>query len=149
MSIYGAESKSVQVRPATPEDHEAAAEALALAFVDDPAWAHLLPDSETRGERLLTFFSAEIENVVPRYRELWVTEDGSGAAIWGRPGEWRVPFARTARAPQGMIKGFGRGPGAAPPSQLRVGGAPPRPPKHWDLPFHGGEPRGPRRGPGA
>lgn len=33
------------VRPATEDDHEAAAEVLALAFADDPAWAHLLPDA--------------------------------------------------------------------------------------------------------
>jgi hypothetical protein len=32
-----------QVRPGTDDDHEAAAEALALAFSDDSAWGHLLP----------------------------------------------------------------------------------------------------------
>jgi hypothetical protein len=37
------------VRPATEDDHEAAAEALAPAFADDPAWAHLLP-TKPRGQ---------------------------------------------------------------------------------------------------
>lgn len=77
------------VRPATEDDHEAAAEALALAFADDPAWAHLLPDDATRAERLLVFFTAEIGNLIPEHRELWVTEDGSAAAIWAHPGRWR------------------------------------------------------------
>jgi hypothetical protein len=75
-----------QIRPATEDDHEAAAEALALAFADDPAWAHLLPDRASRAERLLSFFTAEIGNLAPDLRELWVTDDGSGAAIWARPG---------------------------------------------------------------
>lgn len=56
------------VRPATEHDHEAAAEALALAFADDPAWAHLLPDAATRAERLLVFFTAEIDNLIPEHR---------------------------------------------------------------------------------
>ena len=85
------------MREAAEEDHEAAAEALALAFADDPAWAHLIPDDAGRAERLLAFFNAEIANLVPEWRRLWVTGDGSGAAIWAPPGRWRVPFSRTLR----------------------------------------------------
>ena len=136
-------------RAATPADHEAAAEALALAFVDDPGWAHLLPDAESRGERLLRFFSAEIENVVPEHRELWVTEDGSGAALWGRPGRWRVPFARTARPLRSMIEVFGRRLGVALWSQLRFERLHPRHPQHWYLHYVGVEPRRQGRGLGA
>jgi GNAT superfamily N-acetyltransferase len=136
-------------RPATPADHEAAAEALALAFVDDPGWAHLLPDSATRGERLLRFFSAEIENVVPEYRELWVAEDGSGAALWGRPGRWRVPFTRTARPLRRMIDVFGRHLGLAVWSQLRFERLHPKRPEHWYLHYIGVEPRCQGQGLGA
>jgi GNAT superfamily N-acetyltransferase len=143
------DDRRTRVRLATVADYEPAAEALALAFVEDPGWAHLLPDSETRGERLLRFFSAEIENVVPRYRELWVTDDGSGAAIWGRPGHWRVPFARTARPLQSMIKVFGRRLGLATWSQLRFERLHPRRPEHWYLHYIGIKPRCQGRGLGA
>lgn len=139
----------VQVRPGTPDDHEAAAEALALAFLDDPGWAHLLPDSESRGERLLKFFAAEIANVVPDHRELWVTDDGSGAALWGRPGRWRVPFARTARPLPSMIEVFGLRLGLALWSQLRFERRHPRRPEHWYLHYIGVEPRRQGRGLGA
>jgi GNAT superfamily N-acetyltransferase len=110
------------VRPATPDDHELVAEALALAFVDDPGWAHVLPagDAAGRGERLLAFFNAELANLVPEWREVWVTEDGSGAAVWARPGRWRVPFARTLRAFPQMRRVFGRRLGLATWALLRI-----------------------------
>jgi hypothetical protein len=84
-----------KIRPATEDDHEAAAEALALAFADDPAWSHLLPDPASRAERLLSFFTAEIGNLAPDLRELWVAEDGSGGPPGGehgaQPGALRAP----------------------------------------------------------
>src|ERR1044072_4734822 len=70
-----------QVRLATEADHEAAAEALALAFADDPAWAHLIPDPATRAERLLVFFPIELENARSEHHQIWVTEDGGGAPV--------------------------------------------------------------------
>lgn len=137
------------MRRGTDADHETAAEALALAFVDDPGWSHLLPSAETRGERLLAFFTAEIANVVPRYRELWVLEDGSGAALWGRPGRWRVPFARTARPARSMAGVFGRRLGLATWTQLRFERRHPARPDHWYLHYIGVEPRRQGRGLGA
>jgi GNAT superfamily N-acetyltransferase len=139
----------VGARQARPEDHEGAAEALALAFLDDPGWAHLLPDDETRGERLLAFFTAEIANVVPRYRELWVTEDGSGAALWGRPGSWRVPFTRTARPLRSLVRVFGPRLALATWSQLRFERHHPARPHHWYLHYIGVEPSAQGRGLGA
>jgi GNAT superfamily N-acetyltransferase len=142
-------SSSIEVRRATPEDHEAAAEALALSFVDDPGWGHLLPNAETRGERLLEFFTAEIANVVPRYRELWVTDDGSAAALWGRPGGWQVPLVRTARPARSMARVFDRRLGLATWSQLRFERKHPARPDHWYLHYIGVEPRRQGRGLGA
>lgn len=139
----------MQVRPATETDHEAAAEALALAFADDPGWAHMLPESGVRAERLLTFFTAEIANVVPAHRELWVTEDGSGAALWGRPGRWRVPLTRTARPLPQLLKVFGLRLGLATWAQLRFERHHPRRPHHWYLHYVGVEPRRQGHGLGA
>jgi GNAT superfamily N-acetyltransferase len=131
------------------DDHEAAAEALALAFADDPAWAHLLPDDASRAERLLAFFTAEIDNLVPDYREVWIAEGGRGAAIWARPGRWRIPLARTIRSAPRMARVFGRRLPLAIRAQLRFerhhGGRP----RHWYLHYIGVEPRAQGRGLGG
>jgi GNAT superfamily N-acetyltransferase len=138
-----------QVRRATVGDHEAAAEALALAFADDPAWAHLIPDSDARAERLLVFFTAEIANLVPEYREIWITEDGSGVAIWARPDRWRVPLVRTLRPFRQMTKAFGQRLPLATWTLLRVERHHPRKPEHWYLNYLGVEPRQQGRGIGT
>jgi GNAT superfamily N-acetyltransferase len=137
------------VRPATEDDHEAAAEALALAFADDPAWAHLLPDDATRAERLLVFFTAEIGNLVPEHRELWVAEDGGGAAIWAHPGRWRVPLARTLRPARRMTAVFGARLPLATWTQLRLERRHPSSSEHWYLHYLGVEPRRQGRGLGG
>jgi GNAT superfamily N-acetyltransferase len=136
-------------RPATEDDHEAAAEALALAFADDPAWAHLLPDDATRAERLLLFFTAEIGNLIPEHRRLWVTEDGSGAAIWAQPGRWRVPLARTLRPARRMATVFGTRLALATWTQLRLERRHPSAAEHWYLHYLGVEPRRQGRGLGG
>lgn len=138
-----------RVRQATESDHEAAAECLALAFADDPAWAHLLPNAETRAEQLLGYFAAEIANLVPEHRELWVADDGCGAAIWGRPGRWRVPMRHELRAARAMARVFGRLLPLALWAQLRLERHHPRGPAHWYLHYLGVEPRRQGRGLGG
>lgn len=132
-----------------PADHEAAAEALALAFADDPAWAHLLPDDSTRAERLLDFFNVEIGHLAPDHRQVWLTENGGGAAIWARPGRWRVPLAATAGQARPMARVFGRRLPLALWTQLRLERRHPRNPIHWYLHYIGVEPRHQGRGLGA
>ena len=136
------------VRQATEADHEAAAEALALAFADDPCWAHLLPDDSSRAERLLTYFTAEIETLTPDYREVWVT-DGGGAAIWARPGRWRVPFGITMREASKLAGVFGRRLPRGLRTVMRLERHHPKSPEHWYLHYLGVEPRRQGRGLGG
>ena len=137
-----------QVRQATPADHEAAAEALALAFADDPCWGHLLRDSETRAERLLAYFSTEIESLTPEHREVWVTEDGGGAAVWAPPGRWRVPLGATIMEGPQMTRVFGRRLPLALRALLRLERHHPKR-EHWYLQYLGVEPRRQGRGLGS
>jgi GNAT superfamily N-acetyltransferase len=146
--MTAAAGAGTQVRPATPDDHEAAAEALALAFADDPCWSHLLRDSETRAERLLTYFSAEIETLTPEHRQVWVSEDGGGAAVWAPPGRWRVPLGQTLREAAEMSRVFGRRLPLALRTLLRLERHHPKP-GHWYLQYLGVEPRRQGRGLGG
>jgi GNAT superfamily N-acetyltransferase len=136
-------------RAESADDLEAAAEALALAFADDPAWAHLLREDETRAEKLLAYFTSEIETLVPGYREVWVTEDGGGAAIWARPGRWRVPLGLTLREAGWMTRVFGRRLPLALRALVRLEGHHPKSPRHWYLHYVGVEPRCQGRGLGG
>ena len=137
------------VRPAeSAADREAAAEALALAFADDPCWSHLLPEDATRAERLLAFFSDQIETLTPDRRELWVAEDGGGAAIWSPPGRWRVPLGQTLKSGRTMLGVFGRHLPLAFRANLQLERAHPKR-EHWYLDFLGVEPRRQGRGLGG
>jgi GNAT superfamily N-acetyltransferase len=136
-------------RPAeSADDREAAAEALALAFADDPCWAHLLPDEASRAERLLSYFTAEIDALVPAHRQLWIAGDGAAAAVWAPPGRWRVPLRVTLREAAGMAGVFGRHLPRALRAQLRLESRHPKP-GHWYLNYLGVEPRRQGRGLGA
>lgn len=133
----------------TEAEREAAAEALALAFADDPCWAHLLPDDASRAERLLVYFSAEIEALVPDYREVWLTEDGAGAAVWAPPGRWRVPLSATLGEARKLTGVFRARTLLGLWTQLRLERHHPKSPRHWYLHYLGVEPRRQGRGLGG
>lgn len=138
--VDAALGSSPAVRLASDGEHEVAAEALALAFAADPCLAHLLPNERLRPEQLLAYFTSEIETLVPEYRQLWVSADGSAAAIWAPPGRWRVPIGLTLREARTMTRVFGRRLPLALWTLLRLERHHPRP-GHWYLHYLGVEPK--------
>jgi GNAT superfamily N-acetyltransferase len=100
---------SLEVRRAARDEVPQLAATLASAFSDDPLWGpYFFPDVERRRERLVRFFTAELESVALPHGEVWTTGgEIRGVAIWAPPGFWRVPL-RTAlvRLPT-MVSIFG------------------------------------------
>jgi ribosomal protein S18 acetylase RimI-like enzyme len=138
-----------EIRKAEPADVPAAVEALAAAFYADPCWGHLLRSAETRAESLLTYFEAELGHTVPEHRQLWVTEDGSAAAVWARPGGWMVPAGVALREVPAMRRAFGRRFLLASRAAFQLVRRHPKGPEHWYLHYLGVVPERQGRGLGG
>src|SRR3954447_14356193 len=138
-----------EVRLAEPDDIPAAVEALAAAFYADPCWGHLLRSEGTRAESLLTYFEAELSYQVPEYRQLWVAEDGIGAAVWAKPGAWMVPMRVAMREFPAMRRTFGRRLLLASRAALQLVRRHPGQPEHWYLHYLGVVPERQGRGLGG
>jgi ribosomal protein S18 acetylase RimI-like enzyme len=131
------------------DDAEKLADALARAFSDDPGFAHVLPDPANRTDRLRIFFETELRSVALPRGLVWTTEELVGAAIWGAPGEWRVPITASLREGPAMWRSFGRRLPLALWSRLRMDGRHPKEPPHWYLAVMGVAPEWQGRGLGT
>jgi len=137
------------VRKAEAVEVGPAAEALARAFYADPCWGHLLRDDGVRADRLLTYFEADLFNLVPEHRELWVTDDLSGAAVWAAPGRWEVPVGAALRELPAMPRVFGWRLPLATRALVQLVRRHPRRPEHWYLHYLGVVPERQGRGLGG
>jgi ribosomal protein S18 acetylase RimI-like enzyme len=115
------------------------AEVLAAAFADDPAWSWLMPFPD-RERRQRLFFETMIADLAPARRQIWVSEDGSAAAIWAPPGLWSVPVRTVLAQGAPMLRVFGRRLQLAVRYLVRVERSHPRKPAHWYLETIGTEP---------
>ena len=131
----------IGVRRAEPTDHERVAQTLATAFAEDPGWSFLLPDERDRERRERLFFDSALRHLVPVRREVWVSEDGSAAAIWAPPELWAVPAPKVARQAPQMVRVFGRRLPLALRYLIRIERSHPTDSPHWYLEFLGTEPR--------
>jgi ribosomal protein S18 acetylase RimI-like enzyme len=96
------------VRRATRADLGAVAGALAEAFDDDPVMTWLLPPgARRRDQKMRRFFSIEARGFFRYDKSVWVTSDGSSAALWAPPGTWRLSRAETAAEALPMAAIFG------------------------------------------
>lgn len=74
-----------RVTPLRPEERARAAEVLGRAFTDDPLWAAIMPDDETRTARLTRMFSDLIKTVAAA-RGTSLTTATDAVALWLPPG---------------------------------------------------------------
>lgn len=84
-------------RPAATEDVGTAAQILARAFADDPVVAQFIREGPNRERRLGRYFELECGLTLSGYGEIWLDDDGLGAAIWRRPGGYPEPAVAQLR----------------------------------------------------
>jgi GNAT superfamily N-acetyltransferase len=102
------ERGSVRGAGASRADVAPLARALAAAFEDDPIFAWLLPNERRRPDKLLRFFTLELESVVLPSGTAWMSPEASGACLELPPDKWRMPLRTQAlHAPQ-FAAVFGR-----------------------------------------
>jgi ribosomal protein S18 acetylase RimI-like enzyme len=124
------------------------ASVLAAAFESDPAFTWVLNDAPGRLAVLKRGFTLFLERLWLHQGESYTTDAIAGAAIWERPGEWKVSPLMQLRMAPALIGAFGR----HAPRLLRANvamesGHPDE--AHYYLPFVGVAPEWQGRGIGA
>jgi GNAT superfamily N-acetyltransferase len=79
------------VRPATPADVPSVVTMLVRAFDDDPVSNFMFAGRRRRHFGLHSFFTSELRHNYLPHGHVYVTEDLSGAALWGPPDRARHP----------------------------------------------------------
>ena len=79
------------VRKATASDVRTVGRAMSRAFQEDPAFAWAVPNAQRRERFGPRYFEMLIARTYLPKGEVYVTEDGSAAALWAPPDKWRTP----------------------------------------------------------
>lgn len=82
-------NEAIEVRVAKRDEVRQVAASLATAFYDDPVTSFAYPSDTTRLRRLEVFFATQAR-ALWKQREIHIADDSSSAAIWARPGEWKM-----------------------------------------------------------
>lgn len=126
------------VQRAAAQHEDALASTLADAFQDDPVLAFLIPpDMSERDGRVTAFFGSMIRSYLRRDKHVFLAGDAQGAALWGPPGQWRLPPGEIVRETPASIKAFGRNLPKALRVLNQIEGLHPKEPNHWYLAFLG------------
>jgi GNAT superfamily N-acetyltransferase len=126
------------VRPATTDDNDPVAGALARSFADDPVMQWLVPDEPSRERRLHAFFHAELGHAHANGVVL-TTDAHAGGALWLAPKRWKIDTWGMLREAPAIIRAFGRRIPAALKIQEAMDEAHPRE-EHWYLSVLGTDP---------
>jgi GNAT superfamily N-acetyltransferase len=78
----------MEVRPARGEEVPQLAAMLARAFHDDPVTEWFIRGERTRPKYAERFFAWQLHRLLVQ-DHVFTTDDGSGAALWALPGQWR------------------------------------------------------------
>jgi GNAT superfamily N-acetyltransferase len=95
------------IRKATAHDVPRLAQALALAFYDDPVFKWLAPNDSERIRRSARGFAFHLRKVYLPHQECYITNEGTGGALWVPPGKWRLGLLAQLRLAPGMIAALG------------------------------------------
>jgi GNAT superfamily N-acetyltransferase len=97
----------VDVRAATPQDRAMLGAALASAFGEDPLFGWIAgPKAPLEARMRIMFDTLLRQNLRKSDHMVFVTEDGTGGAIWQPPGKWKLPTGELVRALPGMLRSF-------------------------------------------
>ena len=98
----------VTIRKAAPEDKAEAAEILAAAFASDPLALWILDRRHDAERDLRVMFSAILGRALKQAdHHVYITSDGSGAALWFDVGRWKMSVATKLRLwPAALRTGF-------------------------------------------
>ncbi len=97
------------VRPATKADQATVTDTLADAFSHDPMfqWVAGVDADVSIEPKLQRFFGAMVKLVLAGDDHLaFTTDDGTGAAVWFAPNQWKMSGADTLRVLPAMLRAF-------------------------------------------
>jgi GNAT superfamily N-acetyltransferase len=90
VDIAAAAQEQRSVRKGGPQDVARMAAVLAQAFEDDPPTTWVVPDDRHRRTMFERAFTLFLERLWLDQDECWTTAQGAGAAVWEKPGQWKV-----------------------------------------------------------
>lgn len=97
----------VEVRVATPQDRALLATTLASAFAEDPFFRWIAGPGLPLEPRMRIVFDTLLRQYLRRSDHMvFVTEDGTGGAIWHPVGRWKMSTGEVVRTLPGMFRSF-------------------------------------------
>ena len=119
-------------RLATEDAAGSAAEILGRAFASDPVVTALFGEEAVEASRLAQYFELECRLAFAGHGEVWLDDDGLGAALWRRPGGYPEPLSAAIRVLPRALRLFPRQFLRASRGTARLARVHPREP-HWYL----------------
>ena len=135
------------VHKATLADAPRLAQALALAFQDDPVIAWIFPDEQRRRTVLLAFMEFRLRKLALPYDQVWMTAGGAAAAVWlPPPGRWQLSRVQRLGLLPALVRFLGLRTASVLGGLERMEQRHPHDPPHWYLFILGTEPTAQGRG---